>query len=595
MNLVQQFYEKKVLYEVPEGERPAARELVQQVHDALPPDLHEFTNTLTYPGWRRAFSLKEVEKKLSDPDGLSEYMAQYPPRAWQKALEKAEQGNLWKRFLVRLSFDERDIPIVTLVVKVGAGVLVMLILMVVGFVWKETGGTPISSPIMTPTPVTKEPGDGTETAEPPTPTETLIPTPSPSGTIQVNASWPCAAGVESWHTVTITNTGEQTTTYVLQLPKDARLYDTVAGTCTEPGEPVDAGQIGPLTSGQSKEFILILPSSSQNQGLNLCVGDYCLAATSVTPWVGEVTAQLTLAAPDTTFVLTGTISVPMILTASVPGKYWVGHKSPSVRPTYHSVIVTDTQVAVPVVIQLPANAAPGEWQALVEPDTGGDPPAGTDPLNEPLPFVVEEPRYGVEARRVNHVGITWGPTTEQVGLGLIYEIVNVGNVPDKVLVRVEGTGEHSGVSWPKIRQVTLVPTDVALGDYELQFSDEQAIVLVHSDDPGSMLTLSSLPVEDSGFIVSLPDDQPLPPCPTGGECPYKPRIVVWLQTFYGPTVIDSSRSVDVAVTFAPAARPAPEFEDVNEEHIIEATTVNIRNPDAKQPPPTAEPTSDDST
>lgn len=538
-------------------------------------------------------SLSMLDSFALDPSRFAQKMAEYPPREWQKLLsedyaaqcQNATTSGAWdflagRRYQVdqeacrraltlggddKSLSDKKDrllqrarrnrwgwavsgpIALVLIALLVWAALQLPALIRPAMPAREETpAATPVVPEVVSTSP---SPPEASSTA----PLLTI------KGELIVGEGQSCEAGTESWHPVTVRNTGQATATYTLilsQMPSGIQILHGSAEECPPIGQPIptervtNLQEIGPLKPGTDQEFVLLVPRQPPGYaapepfqvGLHEEGKQTSLDNITITPWDGQVTALLELGQPPSTgtYVRQQTITLPLTLTVNQPGQYQVAYFDGAGKAIGipDRAVITDSLKSVEVECEvLTETGKVGNWQAVVYPLFRSGEPATAELTR--TDFAVEDPRYGVQAKRVDYYGLIIGPSKEyDVGIGLVYEITNTGNLPVSM-----------AITW----------------NLGLNTEGMYQIVVTNTQGITHQLVLDSGPPL---HLLSAPDQ--LAPCVKGEICP-KLQIAVWIRTKWLQSIHrDKDNRIELTIGFMPDSDRNALF--LIEEKIVESPT-----------------------
>jgi hypothetical protein len=365
------------------------------------------------------------------------------------------------------------------------------------------------------------------------------------GTLYVSQGIPCEAGTESWHIVTIQNTGTEGTSYILNIPDNAELYrDPTAADSRhcpdldEPLQPLVRYNPIELAAGRTVTYTLkIRLPGKPGDTLKLT------AATDLRAVLGEVTLELAQdvvggylgladanAAPY--FVQGYDSFVVLNFTADRPGRYQLSCKDASSNIVYESelpILITDETTFVAITCHLPALSEDqdetNEWQVEVHRlDREGKRYNQEEPAVADLLFTVEKPSYSLIITQNDYVGLIWGPSRDDVGLIVSYIFTYTGNTPVDLGILLVDINENVKPLQQMHYATLLKPVDVLDGEVE-SFETGESVTLKRQDSAAQ--TFIFISISDQAKPGWLNDT--LPACVNQNNCP-RIQLAIWLKT-----------------------------------------------------------------
>lgn len=495
--------------------------------------------------------------RFSTAEEWANYMAQYSLDDLKQAIIQKEASSWMSRMAPAIA---------------GVGMIAILFVFVVAGIFTKGFGllggdgteTPTTEPIVTETSIIPPIPD----TEPPHPPDTSI---ANASITPVNEPWVCDAGQTTWQIWQLTNTGSQEATFTL-MPSGTTLepdqfqvwrVDEPTATCLTPSEELLQDDKITLLPGGERATLLVRYLGTEGVTIGVAVGETVLEGVSmeVSPWAGELTAQLeagdnaTSYIVDTTVAEGSSITIPYTITVNIPGEYQLvcQHKEGAIAPvegtrvTFSSKGIQDG-TAQSVSCSIPQQEAViGEWEALVYPVFGAGERAN-NPINLTAPpvFMVEAVRHELAIGLVGKpIGLIWGsaigytnpPTNtnqfnEDVGFAVTYVITNTGNVATSVYVEIltKDNFDTKENQWDMFITISTSP-ELITGTFKQALSPDSDVILEGLD--GSTITFVLTPPEDptadlKTFILSLPDGMSLPPCQDPASCPHL-YVTFWLN------------------------------------------------------------------
>lgn len=446
------------------------------------------------------------------------------------------------------------------------------------------------------------PPTGTVTEEvvsSPSPGETHAPLPTATtapitGVLSVSQGILCEAGTESWHTVTIENTGTEENNYRLGiLPGNMALYSDRSPLLCPPFEetlsPLSGYNPIKLAGSQVNTYSLQVQLSAKPDDAfkwELTTDadpPTMLAEVEIELPIGDASGELKLAGTDAEpyFVQGYNESIAFNFTPDRPGRYKLICKDVADQEVYASapILIADDINATEIFCPLLATDEfqPGEWVAEIHRlKRDAQPFSQTDTAIATLPFIVAEPTYNLDINRDDYLGITWGPLTTDPGLIVIYSIKNTGNIPFDLTLLLSSTNPNVKIDQPYY--VTI-----------LQSQDTLSGKVVSIEN--TSVTLEGAAGAHHNFIIIPIKDQPgllgnLMPCKEPQSNCSVMRLAVWLQT---KVLRHLSEINSVSYTLQFATQNSVETTvgiKTWDDEITEPPVDYIVNPNATRPTPT---------